>query len=176
MAMLGLALLTLPVVYFKVQGLVADSYYVFLSPFIIGAFGYPFLYYLSQRVTYSDYHRRVPYIFGVIAYSMGLSVSNTKAIIEGWFDLKHIFTRTPKSGGENKTYGLESRSIIPYLEILIGLYVFTGLIYVIVHTQLILIPFLLLYAVGFLCMGFSSIRNQWFTVKAQEVLCSRENS
>jgi cellulose synthase/poly-beta-1,6-N-acetylglucosamine synthase-like glycosyltransferase len=176
MAMLGLAIFSLPIVYFKIEGVVPDIYYIAISFFTIGAFGYPVLYYLSQREVYPDYRRRVPYIIGVIAYSMGLSISNTKAIIEGWFNKKHIFIRTPKSGGSKKTYRPDSRSIVPVLEILVGIYVFFALAYVIAHLQLILVPFLFMYCFGFLSLGFSSIRDDIVSMKLQEVVCSRENS
>jgi len=176
LALLGLAIFSLPIVYFKVEGIVSNTYFIFLSFFTVGAVGYPFLYYLSQREAYRDYRRRIPYIVGVIAYSMGLSVSNTKAVIEGWFNKKHVFARTPKSGGSKKAYRPEARSIVPILEILLGLYVFASLIYVIVNLQIILIPFLLLYSFGFLSLGFSSIKDDILALKPQEVLCSRENS
>ncbi|UCC11021.1 MAG: glycosyltransferase [candidate division WOR-3 bacterium] len=176
LAMLGLALFSLPVVYFKVEGYVPSPYYVFISFFTIGAFGYPFLYYLSQRITYNDYLKRAPYIFGVIAFSMGLSISNSIAIIEGWFNKRHVFRRTPKSGGSRLTYRPESKSLIPMFEIALGVYMLMGLLYVIVHVQLILIPFLLLYCYGFLSLGYSSLKNELQAMKPQEVLCSRENS
>lgn len=175
-AMLGLAVFSLPVVYFKVEGIVSNTYYIFISFFTICAFGYPFLYYLSQREAYQDYRKRIPFILGVIAYSMGLSISNTKAIIEGWFNKGHVFTRTPKSGGSKKTYKPEIKSIIPFLEILLGIYVFTGLVYVIANLQIILVPFLLLYGLGFLSLGLSSVKDNISAMRLQEVLCSRENS
>ncbi len=175
-AMLGLAILTLPVVFFKVEGYVSMSYYIIISFFTVGIFGYPFLYYLSQRNSYISYWRRVPFIMGVIAYSMGLSLSNTKALIEGWFNQHMVFTRTPKSGGSQKKYRVNSRSIIPILETILGLYNLMSLIYVVVHNQIILIPFLFLYSFGFLSMGLSSLRQGIINIKPQEVLCSRENS
>ncbi len=176
LALLGLAIFSLPIVYFKVEGMVSNAYFIILSFFTIGAFGYPVLYYLSQREAYQDYHRRIPFIVGVVAYSMGLSISNTKAIIEGWFNKKHVFTRTPKSGGSKRAYRPNTKSIIPFLEILLGLYVFASLIYVIANLQIILVPFLLLYSFGFLSLGFSSIKEDILAIKPQEVLCSRENS
>ncbi|GAI27288.1 unnamed protein product, partial [marine sediment metagenome] len=93
-----------------------------------------------------------------------------------WFNKKHVFTRTPKSGGSKKNYRVETKSIIPFLEILLGLYVFAGLVYVIINLQIILVPFLLLYSFGFLSLGFSSIKDDILNLRAQEVLCSRENS
>ncbi|OGC39196.1 hypothetical protein A2Y85_00260 [candidate division WOR-3 bacterium RBG_13_43_14] len=175
-AMLGLAILTLPVVYFKVESYVSVTYYNIISFFTIGVFGYPFLYYLSQRKSYVSYWRRVPYIMGVIAYSMGLSLSNTKALIEGWFNQRMVFTRTPKSGGSRKKYYVDSNSIIPILETVLGLYNLASLVYVIIHMQIVLIPFLSLYSIGFLSMGLSSLRQGMTGLKPQEVLCSRENS
>jgi hypothetical protein len=174
--MLGLALFSIPIVYFKITGLVSDVYFIALSFCTIGAFGYPVSYYLSQRDSYRDYKQRIPFIVGVIAYSMGLSVSNTKAIIEGLFDKGHVFVRTPKTGGTGTSYLPAARSVIPFLEVVLGLYMCVGLVYVTAHVQLILVPFLLLYAIGFLSMGFSSLFDGIKVPHSQEVLCSRKSS
>ncbi len=175
-AMLGLAIFSLPVVYCKIEGIIPNGYYLFASFFTIGVFGYPLLYVLSQRRLYPDYLKRIPYILGVISYSMGLSVSNTKALCEAFFKRKNNFTRTPKTGGASQTYRNESKSIIPIIEVLLGLYMLVALIYVVVNFQLILIPFISFYALGFLNLGFSSIRDEIVTYRPQEALCSRENS
>ena len=176
LALLGLALFSPVIVYFKVENLVANGYFIFASFFTIGAVGYPYLYFLSQRELYPDYRRRAPFIVGVIAYSMGLSVSNSLALVEGWLNRKNVFRRTPKSGGEVRGYRVDSKSIVPFVEILIGVYVFTALVYVTVNLQLILIPFLLFYSYGFLSLGFLSIKDKIVPLEPQEVLCSRESS
>lgn len=176
LVMLLLAIFSLPIVYLKVEKIVPDAYYIFASFFTIGAFGYPLLYYISQRESYSDYKQKIPYIIGVIAYSMGLSVSNAKAVIDVLLKKKNNFTRTPKSGGAKQTYRLETKSFIPFIEVMLGLYVFISLLYVIINFQLVLIPFLFFYSFGFLSMGLSSIKEGILSVKPQEVLCSRENS
>ncbi len=175
LAMLGLAIFSPIIVYLKVEGLAPTGYYIFASFFTIGAFGYPILYYLSQRELYKDYIHRIPFIAGVIAYSMGLSVSNTKAIIEGWLKKHHIFTRTPKSGGKKQGYRPECKFFVPLVELLLGIYMLSGLIYVVVHFQLILIPFLLLYCYGFLSLGVLSLKDLIFVPRFKEVACSREN-
>jgi len=176
LALLGLAIFSPVIVYFKIENIVANGYFVFASFFTIGAVGYPYLYFLSQRELYPDYRRRIPYIVGVIAYSMGLSVSNSKAVIEGWLNRKNVFRRTPKSGGESRGYRPESKSIIPFIEILMGIYILFALVYVIVNVQLILIPFLLFYSFGFLNLGFMSLKDIIYALEPQEVLCSRESS
>lgn len=175
-AMLGLALFSLPVVFLKVEGVVSGAYYLTISFFTIGVFGYPILYVLSQKETYPDYWHRIPYVLGVIAYSMGLSVSNSVSIVEGWFHRKHVFTRTPKSGGKGQRYHPEKITIVPLIEIVLGLYMLVSLVYVIANLQLILIPFLSLYAYGFLSMGLSTVRDELRVARPQEALCSRENS
>jgi cellulose synthase/poly-beta-1,6-N-acetylglucosamine synthase-like glycosyltransferase len=176
LALLGLALFSPIIVYFKVENMVAEGYFIFASFFTVGAFGYPYLYFLSQRELYPDYRKRILFIFGVIAYSMGLSVSNSKAIVDGWLNRQNVFRRTPKRGGGVKGYRSESTSILPYVEILLGLYIFSALVYVIVNVQLILIPFLLFYSFGFLSLGFLSLKEKIITLGPQEVLCSRGSS
>ena len=175
-AMLGLALFSLPVVYCKVEGIIPNGYYLFASFFTIGVFGYPLLYILSQKRLYPDYLKRLPYILGVISFSMGLSVSNSKALFEAFLKRKNNFTRTPKTGGANQAYRTESKSLVPIIEVLLGLYMLVALIYVVFNNQIILIPFLLFYTLGFLNLGFSSIRDEILTYRPQEALCSRENS
>ncbi len=176
LALLGLALFSPLIVYFKVENIVASGYFIFASVFTIGAVGYPYLYFLSQRELYPDYRRRIPFIASVIAYSMGLSVSNSLAIFEGWFNRRNVFCRTPKCGGEAGGYKVDSKTIVPVIEILIGAYVLSALVYVVVHAQLILIPFLFFYSFGFLSLGFMSVKDKIFALEPQEVLCSRESS
>ncbi|MCX7995918.1 MAG: glycosyltransferase [candidate division WOR-3 bacterium] len=177
LAMLLLGIFSFPIIYFKVEKIVSESYYIFASFFTIGAFGYPILYFLSQKSFYHDYKKRWIYIAGVIAYSMGLTISNTKAIIEAFLNKNIIFTRTPKCGGVKTTrYPTEAKSLIPFLEIILGLYILFTFFYALYNLQFILLPFLGAYGFGFLNLGFSSIKDKFIFLKPQEVLCSRENS
>jgi len=174
-AMLLLGLFSLPVIYFKVEKIVSDGYYIFASFFTIGAFGYPLLYLFSQKLSYVNYKKRIPYIAGVIAYSMGLSVSNTRALIESLFNKNNVFTRTPKSGGLRRAYILESKSLLPAIEILFGIYILITLFYALFNAQYIIVPFLCAYGFGFLNLGFNSLKEKFLFGRSQEVLCSKEN-
>lgn len=167
--MLGIAILSLPIVYLKVEGLVGPEFYYFASLFTIGALGYPLLYYLSQRRLYPDYGRRLPYMLGTLAFSMGLSVSNTKALLEGLSRRKIVFARTPKSGGSHNRYRVESRMMVPALELALGLYMFFSLMYICINLQWVLMPFVFFYMMGFLNMGLSSLRVDHVTLRSQEV-------
>lgn len=174
-AMLLLGLFTLPIVYFKVEKIVSADYYIFLSFFTVGAFGYPLLYIFSQKLSYPNYRKRIPYIASVIAYIMGLSISNTLALIESLFNKNNVFTRTPKSGGLQRTYTLESKSLIPVAEIFLGIYILITLFYILFNGQYILVPFLCAYCFGFLSLGFNSLKRKFLFGKYREALCSKEN-
>lgn len=176
LAMLLLALFSFPIIYFKVEKVVSDGYYNFASLFTIGAFGYPLLYFFSQKLSYADYKKRLPYIGGVIAYSMGLAISNTKALIEALLRKNIVFTRTPKTGGAKNLYFSEAKVFITFFEILMGFYMVFTFFYALLNEQYIVLPFLFAYGFGFLNLGFSSLKDKFILTKAQEVLCSRENS
>ncbi len=174
-AMLLLGLFSFPIIYFKVEKIVSDGYYIFASFFTVGAFGYPLLYIFSQKLSYTNYKKRLPYVASVIAYSMGLSISNTRALIESLFNKNNVFTRTPKSGGLQRTYILESKLLIPVAEILSGIYILITLFYALFNAQYILVPFLCAYCFGFLSLGFNSLKEKFLFGKYQEALCSKEN-
>ncbi|MEO0135974.1 MAG: glycosyltransferase [candidate division WOR-3 bacterium] len=177
LAMFLLGFFSFPIIYLKVEGIVARSYYTFASFFTVGALGYPLLYFFSQKFSYRDYQRRIIYIGGVIAYTMGLAISNTKAIIEAWLNKNIVFTRTPKSGGlKSRKYLTDGNFFMPFLEILFGLYMTFTFFYALVNQQLILLPFLGAYGFGFLNLGFNSLRDKITIFKPQEALCSRESS
>ncbi|MGQ9665437.1 MAG: glycosyltransferase [bacterium] len=174
-AMFLLGLFSLPIIYFKVEKIVSNSYYLFASFFTIGAFGYPLLYIFSQKLSYANYKKRIPFIAGVIAYSMGLSISNTKALVESLFNKNNVFTRTPKSGGLRSVYILESKSLVPLAEIIFGIYMLITLSYALFNAQYIIVPFLCAYSFGFLNLGFNSLKDKFLLGKYQEALCSKEN-
>ena len=58
-------------------------HFIMMSGFIFAFFGSFIFYLFSQKDVYKDWRRRI-YLFPVfMAGSMGLSVNNTKAVIEG---------------------------------------------------------------------------------------------
>lgn len=177
LAMLLLALLTFPIIYFKVENIVNEGYYIFASFFTIGAFGYPLLYFFSQKLSYNDYKKRVPYIAGVVAYTMGLSISNTKAIFEALINKNIVFTRTPKKGGtivKDKRYLNKLGFLIPFLEIVLGLYMLSTFFYALFNHQYILLPFIGAYSFGYLNLGLNSFKEKFIITKL-EVVCSKES-
>ena len=119
-------------------------------------------YALSQVAYRRDWLAQMRFIPAVMAVGIGLSVNNTAAVIGALFDRRVQFVRTPKYGvvhaGDDwisKRYG-QSAIGQPLVEIGLGLY-FTGAVLYAASTQLLALPFLCLFQVGFLYMGCVSL-------------------
>ena len=158
------ALLNLPVTLIKETG-EYDSYFKFMSIFTL-AFVSSFMFYLfSQKDVYSDWQKRIVYFPVFMMGSMGLSLNNTKAVLEGLFNKKSEFVRTPKfkimNDGDtwkNKKYIHKKISLWVIIELLLSLYCMTGVIFSIAYVQIASIPFQLMFALGYGFMAFLSIR------------------
>jgi hypothetical protein len=94
---------------------------------------------------------------------IGLSVSNSKAVIEALLGIKTSFKRTPKYHIENKSDRWASKKylgrtgVMPIIEIILGLYFLLVVYYAISNQNYPTIPFLMLFVVGFIYMGLMSV-------------------
>lgn len=136
--------------------------YVYLFLFFSSAVSIFLFYLVCQRAVYSDWLKRLRYIPGMMAFGIGLSINNSKAVLEALFNYRTEFKRTPKFRIEkkrdhwrNKIYSAE-KNFLPFLEFLIGIY-FSFTIYFSVKNEVYLsIPFLLLFQFGFLYISLMS--------------------
>src|SRR5919107_4338113 len=129
-------------------------------------------YMVSQRELYPDWKTRLKYLAFLMSIGIGLSVNNTRAVLEALFRKESEFTRTPKYGIErasdewvgkkyHQTVGVQS-----LIELGLGLY-FTGTVFYALINQIYgTLPFLMLFQVGFLYTGLLSILQQ-FTADEQ---------
>jgi len=98
-----------------------------------------------------------------MAVGIGLSVSNSKAVIEALLGIKTSFKRTPKYRIESKSDLWTSKKylgrtgILPIVEILLGLYFALVVYYAFSNQNYPTIPFLMLFVVGFIYMGLMSV-------------------
>ncbi len=164
-ALFAIALLSLPIVFFKIEYIVPSAYFIFASCFTIGFFGYPIYYSLSQRELYPHWRKNIIKIPFIIALCTGVSLSNAIAVFKGLFSNEAVFVRTPKYGFSQNTknrvdrfYAEINTPFISYVEVLCGLYLFFSFIYTLVNEQLVLVPFFLLYSCGFFYLGLSSMK------------------
>ena len=124
-------------------------------------------YMVSQRELYPDWRTRLKYLPILMSIGIGLSVNNTKAVLEALFRKESEFARTPKYGIErdsddwsgkkyHQTVGVQS-----LIEMALGLY-FTGTVFYALINQIYgTLPFLMLFQVGFLYTGLLSILQQF---------------
>ncbi len=158
------AILNLPVMLIKLTGQY-DAVFKFMSLFIF-AFISSFIFYLySQKDVYPDWQKRIIYFPVFLAGSMGFSVNNTKAVLEGLLDKKSEFVRTPKyqimnkkDSWEGKKYVNKKLSFTTYIEAFMAVYCFAGVVIAIATAQVAAIPFQLMFCGGFSIISYLSIR------------------
>jgi cellulose synthase/poly-beta-1,6-N-acetylglucosamine synthase-like glycosyltransferase len=158
------ALLNLPVTLIKESG-EYDPVFKFMSVFIF-AFVSSFMFYLySQKDVYEDWQKRIVLFPVFMTGSMGLSVNNTKAVIEGLINKKSEFVRTPKfkitdekHTWTDKKYLTKKIPFTTYLEAVLSIYCFTGVAISIYYVQIAALPFQIMFAMGFGLIAFLSIK------------------
>lgn len=154
-----LALLVLPVLLHYRDGLALYRSIIFLGllvPAALGpSLGYVVCQYYGRR---EDWGRRLMGLPFLLVVGFGISLSNAKAVLEGFFSRDTTFVRTPKAGGHGlKAYGVRG-SKVPSFELLLSLYCGITLGVLALIGQFGLIPFMALYAFGFGVVGLNGIR------------------
>jgi cellulose synthase/poly-beta-1,6-N-acetylglucosamine synthase-like glycosyltransferase len=141
-------------------------------------------YLTAERTLYpKTWKRAFLYMPFVMAIGIGLSVRNALAVLEALVGVKSEFVRTPKyhvesaskNGGSwaKKNYR-KSAGLMPFIEILLGLYFTASVAYAIQNENYATIPFLLLFVTGYLYTGVMSLAQTYierlrFSVEAGEV-------
>jgi hypothetical protein len=159
---------------------------VFLDlPLIAASFWSISLFYVvAQRELYpKTWKRSILLLPMLMAVGVGLTIINTRAVLEAIFGVETGFVRTPKFAIGEKQMKLENKKYrarsgwLPYMEIAIGTY-FVGMIaFAITTYNFLSIPFLSLFVFGYYWAGFSTLyqehqsRLRW--MKARELALAR---
>jgi len=131
---------------------------------LLGFAGFFLAQLFAQRALYPDWGRRLRLFPVFMAGSMGLALSNTKALMEALQGKKTAFIRTPKYGNTGDASWWRSRyaiSEIPRVvwgEALLALYCTAGLVVVIGLGEWAAVPFQALFAAGFLLITVSNVQ------------------
>lgn len=119
-------------------------------------------YMVGQREIYRDWTARFKYLPFLMSIGIGLSVNNTRAVLEALFNKETQFARTPKYRVEHagdEWLGKRYRQAIgaqPVVECALGLYFSWVVLYAINREFYATVPFLMLFQVGFLYTGLVS--------------------
>jgi cellulose synthase/poly-beta-1,6-N-acetylglucosamine synthase-like glycosyltransferase len=143
-------------------------FFIFMSFFSIAFIGSFLMYYYSQKSVYPDWKRRLLLFPLFMAGSMGFSLNNTQAVIQGLLNKKTEFIRTPKyqitQGSDqwkNKKYRVRL-SWITIFEIILSFYCLIGVVIALVNLEFAALPFQFMFFLGFTLVSFLSIRH-WFS-------------
>ncbi len=133
-------------------------------PFLLVAtIGISFFYTCSQREAYKNWKSRIIYLPMLMSLGIGLSVNNSKAVLEAIFNRKTEFKRTPKYNIEKKKdswLGKKYRgeiNLLVIMELLLGIYFTFNIYFAFINKIYVSIPFLMIFQVGYFYVAFLSL-------------------
>ncbi len=161
--MIALSFLLLPAMIVRFNQGWFQMLYVDLPLWLASTASVSTFYLISQKELYRDWRVRLRYLPFIMSVGIGLSVSNSKAVMEALLGIKSSFKRTPKYRIESrkdrwvtKKY-LRRTGVMPLFELSLGAYFSLAVLYAFVNQNYPTIPFLMLFVVGFTYMGLMSI-------------------
>ncbi|MBI4849372.1 MAG: glycosyltransferase [Nitrospirae bacterium] len=134
------------------------------APFLLVATtGISFFYMCSQREIHKNWKSRLIYMPMLMSLGIGLSVSNSKGVLEALFNRETEFKRTPKYSIEKKRdkwFGKKYRgemNFLVVLELLLGIYFTFNIYFAYVNKIYVSIPFLMIFQMGYFYVAFLSL-------------------
>ncbi|MGH9604821.1 MAG: cellulose synthase family protein [Terracidiphilus sp.] len=133
--------------------------------FAASTFSIALFYLVSQRVLFPrTWKKSILYMPLLMALGIGLTVTNTKAVMEALFGIKSAFVRTPKyrvaKKGEKAQGAKKYRKrlvLAPWIEMLLGFYFLLAIIYTFSNQNYFTAPFLILFVGGYWYTGLMSL-------------------
>ena len=121
-------------------------------------------YLASQRELYpKTWMKTFLYLPFLMALGIGLTVTNSKAVMEAIFGIKSAFVRTPKyrvaqKGEKSQAAKYRKRlKLAPWIELLIGCYFALAIYYTFTNQNYFTAPFLILFVLGYWYTGLMSL-------------------
>ena len=135
-----------------------------LPLFMASTFSISSFYLVSQKELFPNkWPRTFLYLPFLMSLGIGLTLTNTRAVIEALLGIKSSFKRTPKYRVESKAdkaMGQKYRrrlGIVPWLELLVGCYFALMCAYAFTSENYWTIPFLMLFVLGYWYTGLMSL-------------------
>ena len=155
-------------------------------PLIAASFWSISLFYVvAQRELYpKTWKRSVLLLPMLIAVGVGLTIINTRAVLEALFGVETAFARTPKFAIADRPVNLEVKKYrsrsgwLPYVEIAVGTYFVGMMVFAIETYNFFSLPFLALFVFGYYWAGFGTLyqehqgRLRW--MKQQKLAMARQ--
>jgi cellulose synthase/poly-beta-1,6-N-acetylglucosamine synthase-like glycosyltransferase len=132
--------------------------------FTASTFSIAVFYLASQRVLFpKTWKKTFYYLPFLMALGIGLTVTNTKAVMEALFGIKSAFVRTPKfrvakKGEKSQASKYRKRLVLaPWIELFLGFYFFVAILYTFSNHNYFTAPFLILFVIGYWYTGLMSL-------------------
>jgi cellulose synthase/poly-beta-1,6-N-acetylglucosamine synthase-like glycosyltransferase len=138
--------------------------YIDLPLFMASTFSISSFYLVSQKELFPKrWLKSLLYLPLLMSLGIGLTVTNTRAVLEALVGKQTSFVRTPKYRVESKKDRVGAKKYrkrlgwVPWIELLIGTYFALAIFYAIDNENYFTIPFLLLFVVGYWVTGLMSL-------------------
>lgn len=135
-----------------------------LPLFLASTFSISSFYLVSQKELFPrSWPRTFLYLPFLMALGIGLTITNTRAVMEALFGVQTAFKRTPKyrvTSKKDRALAAKYRrrlGWVPWIELLIGCYFAATILYAFDNENYITIPFLIIFVLGYWYTGLMSL-------------------
>jgi len=138
-------------------------------PLILACFCSMFVFYtVAQRELFPHSWKRSIFLLpALLAAGIGLTIINTRGVIEALLGRQSSFVRTPKYAVEGKRQKLARQKYrrksgwLPWIELAIGTYFLGGVAFAIETYNFFSLPFLLLFVAGYYWAGLATLAQEY---------------
>jgi cellulose synthase/poly-beta-1,6-N-acetylglucosamine synthase-like glycosyltransferase len=162
--MILLSVLLLPAMIIRFYQGWFQMLYIDLPLFMASTFSISSFYLVSQKELFPrNWLRSLLYLPLLMSLGIGLTITNTRAVLEALVGKQTAFARTPKyrvQSKKDKVLGAKYRKRlgwVPWIELLIGAYFALAVYYAINNENYFTVPFLLLFVIGYWVTGLMSL-------------------
>jgi cellulose synthase/poly-beta-1,6-N-acetylglucosamine synthase-like glycosyltransferase len=138
--------------------------YIDLPLFMASTFSISSFYLVSQKELFpKSWLKSLLYLPLLMSLGIGLTITNTRAVLEALVGKQTSFVRTPKYRVESKKDRVGAKKYrkrlgwVPWIELLIGTYFALAIFYAIDNENYFTVPFLLLFVIGYWVTGLMSL-------------------
>jgi cellulose synthase/poly-beta-1,6-N-acetylglucosamine synthase-like glycosyltransferase len=138
--------------------------YIDIPLFLASTFSISSFYLVSQRELFpKTWPRALLYLPFLMSLGIGLTITNTCAVLEALIGKQTAFARTPKYRVESRKDKVKATKYrkrlgwTPWAELLIGTYFALTVYYAVQNENYLTVPFLLLFVVGYWYTGLMSL-------------------
>ena len=162
--MIVLSVLLLPAMIIRFYQGWFQMLYIDLPLFMASTFSISSFYLVSQKELFpKTWPRALLYLPFLMALGIGLTITNTRAVLEALVGKQTAFARTPKYRVESKkdrvgaTKYRKRLGWVPWIELMIGTYFALAIYYAVDNENYFTVPFLLLFVIGYWYTGLMSL-------------------